>query len=871
MYTTHQKGTLFATLTKLLVIAIILESLFLQTRFSSAEELPAEITEEVVTETPAETVTEATDETPGETVVETGNAASILELDNEANTTITDNVQTEPIDGDPTPPTPIEEAIEEFFGDDDTLTTSATNTAEIDNFGTSTAETGDNTIIDAENATIVTGDGFAVANVVNLVNTNILNSDGLIQFFTALGLGSLDVRNLFSVFDTETSQSTAPCVPGVCGDDGFVNESNTDNVATINNTVVVRASTGENSIEGGGDGSITTGDAYAAANIFNLANTNIVDSNYLLVSINNLGDLDGDIILPNADLLNSLFAGSGAGEGTSASNNNTADIQNNVEVGAETGLNTNEGGDITTGDATASGNVTNQVNQNLIGGDSFLILIRVHGSWSGDIFGLPDNMLWSETPQGITVYNAPAEGSGGSGDSYTTNNTNQATIQNNVSVFALTGDNKIEGTESGSINTGNAYAAANITNLANLNILSQNWALLIFDIFGDWGGNIAFGRPDLWVGVEATSADNPIMPGSEVEYTYTVSNLGDTAANNVVLDNVFDTPHLAFTDNPGESLDAGKTRAKWNIGTIPAGQTREVTYRATVGDTLPTGNITTIPLTVSAEATENEDVTDNNSDTIVIQAGVVRRSGGGSNTTKASELTVTKEVAFPNTTVPAMMDYTVTVENSGGPLYNAVLSDLLRNETGELIHEEFLDLGTIAADELITITYTIEFSSTTAPGVYSNTVQVIGNHRKKTPSTNNVYMSPSASADLTISNLAQPLVLGAFTTCDPYLKSFMRLGQNNDQAEVEKLQTFLAEHLPYELPVSGVFDGPTEEAVLNFQERYRGEILDPWGIASPTGYVYLTTRKAINEIVCQRQIAFPLTPFEEQVIAMSRL
>ena len=41
MYTTHQKGTLFALLTKLLVIAIMLESLFLQTRFSAAEELPA--------------------------------------------------------------------------------------------------------------------------------------------------------------------------------------------------------------------------------------------------------------------------------------------------------------------------------------------------------------------------------------------------------------------------------------------------------------------------------------------------------------------------------------------------------------------------------------------------------------------------------------------------------------------------------------------------------------------------------------------------------------------------------------------------------------------------------------------------------------
>ena len=853
MYTKHQSKTLFSILAKFLVIAITLESLFLQTKYLLAEELPEETSEEVI------------NSTPEETVVETGDAVSILELNNEANTNIIENSTEE------STTTPQEEAIEEFLGLEDTLTASATNTATIDNFATSTAETGDNTITDATDATIITGDGYAVANVVNLVNTNILNSDGLIQFFTALGLSSLDVRNLFSVFETETSQSTTPCVPGVCGDGGFVNESNTDNTATINNTVIVRASTGENNIEGTGEGSITTGDAYAAANIFNLANTNIVDSNYLLVSINNLGSLDGDIILPNADLLNKLFAGSGVSGGTSANNNNTADIDNNVEVGAETGLNSNEGGDVTTGDASASGNITNQVNQNLIGGDSFLILIRVHGSWSGEIFGLPNNMLWSETPQGITVYNAPAEGEAGADANYTTNNTNQATIQNNVSVFALTGDNKIEGTASGNINTGNAYAAANITNLANLNILSQNWALLIFDIFGDWGGNIAFGRPDLWVGVEATSADNPIMPGSEVKYTYTVSNLGDTTASDVVLNNVFAAPHLNFLDNPGELLADGKKQSSWEIGSIPAGATREVSYIATVGTDLPPSNITTIPLTVSAEATENEDVVDNNSDTIVIEAGVIRRSGGGSNTTKPAEISVSKQVAFPNTTVPATMDYTVTVENSGGPLYNAVLSDILRNEAGELIHEEFWELGTVAADELITVTYTIEYSSSTEPGVYTNSVQVIGNHRKKTPSTNNVYMSLSASVDLNISNLAQPLVLGAFTTCDPYLKSFIRLGQNNDSVEVEKLQTFLAEQLTIELPATGVFDELTEEAVINFQEQYREEILSPWGIAAPTGYVYLTTRKTINELVCQREVAFPLTPFEEQVIAMSKL
>lgn len=810
------------------------------------------------------TEVEASSTTPS-LEIETGAATSVLEIETAANTTVTET----PVGAEAEATTTEEMLLDLIFGEDDVMTVTATNTALVTTEAESEALTGENTITEAETATIITGDGYAVANVVNLVNTNILNSDGLIQFFTTLGLETLDVRDLFSVFDTTTSESTPICVADACGTAGTVTESTTDNEATIHNNVVVRAATGENSITESDGGSIDTGDAIAAANIFNLANTNIVDSNYLLVSINNLGDLTGDIVLPAASLLESMFGGGGGvSDGSTVANDNTANLNNDLSVGAETGLNQTTSGEITTGEAVASGQVYNQVNQNLVGGDSFLILLRVHGNWSGDIFGLPNNMLWEETPEGIVVYNAPADASGNNNSPYFVSNTNTATVNNNVSVYALTGENKIDG--EGSVNTGNAYASASITNLLNLNILSQNWVLLIFDIFGDWGGNIAFGRPDLWVGVEATSVSSPIMPGSIVDYTYTVANLGDTKANNVTLDCSFATNHLAFSDGEGGD-NQGVSERRFNLGSLNPGETRKYTYQAKVGETLPSGTITTIPLSVEVAATENEDVLENNSDTIAVEAGVIRRSGGGgSGTKKAAELVVTKEAAFPNTTVPALMDYTVTITNNGGPVYNAILSDFLRSEDGTLIHDEFWDLDTIASGETVTVTYTMEFSSTTKSGIYTNSAQVTGNHRKVQPSTNNVYQSGIASSSITITNLLQPLLAAELLSCDPYLKTHMRRGYNNDSAEVLKLQTFLKEHLPYDLSESGQYDSATEAAVSDFQERYRSLVLDPWGISEPTGYVYLTTKKAINEIICRHEIAFPLTPDEEQIIAQSR-
>ena len=85
----------------------------------------------------------------------------------------------------------------------------------------------------------------------------------------------------------------------------------------------------------------------------------------------------------------------------------------------------------------------------------------------------------------------------------------------------------------------------------------------------------------------------------------------------------------------------------------------------------------------------------------------------------------------------------------------------------------------------------------------------------------------------------------------PYLTSYLRYGVANDPMQVIKLQAFLKvfEHFDY-VSINGVFDEATLQAVKAFQARYASEILTPWGISEPTGYVYTLTLAKINQILC---------------------
>lgn len=110
---------------------------------------------------------------------------------------------------------------------------------------------------------------------------------------------------------------------------------------------------------------------------------------------------------------------------------------------------------------------------------------------------------------------------------------------------------------------------------------------------------------------------------------------------------------------------------------------------------------------------------------------------------------------------------------------------------------------------------------------------------------------------------------GSGTAQCHYLKEFIKRGANNNSDEVRKLQAFLQIFEGFtNLAVTGIYDDASYAAVLRFQEKYFADILAPWGHDRGTGFVYLTTRKKVNEIYCQK--AFPLEAFQSAEVTAFR-
>ncbi len=106
--------------------------------------------------------------------------------------------------------------------------------------------------------------------------------------------------------------------------------------------------------------------------------------------------------------------------------------------------------------------------------------------------------------------------------------------------------------------------------------------------------------------------------------------------------------------------------------------------------------------------------------------------------------------------------------------------------------------------------------------------------------------------------------------CSAYLTSFIRTEQANDPEQVKRLQYVLRDFENDSVEVNGVYDSATLAAVHSLQTKYASDILTPWGVDFSTGYVYLTTRKKVNEIYCLNRQEFPLTIEEQGKIDATR-
>lgn len=108
-------------------------------------------------------------------------------------------------------------------------------------------------------------------------------------------------------------------------------------------------------------------------------------------------------------------------------------------------------------------------------------------------------------------------------------------------------------------------------------------------------------------------------------------------------------------------------------------------------------------------------------------------------------------------------------------------------------------------------------------------------------------------------------VLGATTDTNfcPFLRDYQHINTENDPSEVNKAKAFFNSYLGLNLLLNGVFDMPMFNAVVQFQNMFKPDVLDTWTEEFPslddnaTGYLYQTTKWKINSIICPGYETFP--------------
>ncbi len=833
----------------------------------------------------------------------------------------------------------------EDFGDSttnaSTWTATSTNDALVGTFATSTASTGANVAEGGQGlATIVTGNAMAFANVINLINTNIFNSIGLIKFVNQMFGSGLDLRDydLGYFFDGEAGASPTvneqtgepQCTLLTCLNSSKLNVLS-GNTATVTNSVIVRADAGGNTATTSGDSStlseesecgdltsgacIKTGNAYAGANVLNLVNTNIVNSSYLMVSFNNFGDLEGDVTLPSQKFFDDLFARGGSAPAMNSSkyevyNDNigtsTGSTAVNANTGSSTATATGEGsGIVATGDAYSQSTEFTSLNSNYVGGSSVFFMFRVAGEWLGSVKSLPNGLNFKRifdaaTKDGVTSTSTlvlitneetdqdhvPLDDPEGLQDpegtpaancdedegpinncfnssGFLASSTNAAFVQNDIDVEANTGRN-VAVTEDGTAHvvTGDAYAIANVINMINTNIVGRNWIFALFNVLGNWDGDVTFGKSAL--ALEATTAQAPVTPGSTVDYTFTITNNGDRDADDIVLKADYDKDQLSFNDEEGVVTPTGR---EWRVPTVRRGGSKTYTYQARVGAIVP-GTAQTVPMTVSALSDGNGAEAQASFTLATLDVvspgptGGGNPTGGGKKTTKVKaaknspvvaptssknpDITVDNQVVAIGTTTPATVDYKVVVTNQkkAGALYDGKLTVTFFDPEGGVMNQRYWDIGAMAAGEQIILAETMQFPTTTMAGAYRNVAEITG-QRLGSGREGKAFEPIVGVVPITLQGGA---VLGAATDCSLAVNQTLSYGMTNP--EVIKLQAFLNAHQGSGLPATGFFGPMTRAAVSTFQKTYAADILAPLGLTFPTGSVAGMTQKKIRAIAC---------------------
>ncbi|MBN1263497.1 MAG: DUF11 domain-containing protein [Candidatus Pacebacteria bacterium] len=284
---------------------------------------------------------------------------------------------------------------------------------------------------------------------------------------------------------------------GECGCGG-------NNDAGVANEASASADTGGNAVTGSeGEADLTTGDATASASAQNTVNKNTFLIESPLEATASAQEASGSASEASSSARpegETEEERTGCGEDVDSGpeneiiNQNQAAVTNNLTAEANTGANQaddNQGGaTVETGDARALANLLNFINANIVGSQFEIMLDNYLDGYEGE---LDLNQIWQEML-----------GEGGDwqliekdGRFFLVWNNNVASLVNEVKVAASTGGNQADdnGGET-AITTGSAQALANVVNLVNLNLIGSQFFLGVFNILGDFTGDLILPRPE---------------------------------------------------------------------------------------------------------------------------------------------------------------------------------------------------------------------------------------------------------------------------------------------------------------------------------------------------------------------------------------
>ena len=330
--------------------------------------------------------------------------------------------------------------------------------------------------------------------------------------------------------------------------------------------------------------------------------------------------------------------------------------------------------------------------------------------------------------------------------------------------------------------------------------------------------------------LSVTKNDNadPVNIGDTLIYTISATNNGPDAATSIVVKDTLPTGVTYVSSNPAGSYNSITRELTWNLSSLAASSSQDFTINTTVNQGTD-GSTLINNVTVSSSVLDT--TPENNSDT--------------------------EDTTVPPTMYSCNQSYQC-VEDSGGTYTTsncdgACVAPTTTTTTVPPTTTTTVPLATMYACNPTTLQCAID-----ASGPFGS-LQGCKDACGATAGAGGQYVIPAGVVAGAATEQGQ--VAGASTACNPYLLKFIKLGADNDPVEVKKLQSFLNGYLGLNLPVNGIYDQATYEAVKQFQLLLKNEVLAPWVIINclpseniATGYVYRTTTRAINNIFCSTPI-----------------